>query len=85
MTFAQPDPTCIYEDNHTSIAWSERSVGGSDWAKHIDLHEHFIHDAVEAGILKLVPVASIDNVADLLMKPLPKALFLTLRKQQLGF
>ncbi len=56
------------------------SVGGSDRAKHIDLCEHFVHDAVKAGVLKLVPVASVDNVTDLLTKPLPKAAFLTLRK-----
>ncbi len=55
--FPQPDPTCIYEDNRTCIAWSEGSVGGSDRAEHIDLREHFVDDAVEAGILKRVPVA----------------------------
>jgi hypothetical protein len=87
LGFPQPGPTLIYEDNRTCIAWSEGSVGGSDRAKHIDLREHFVHDAVEAGVLKLVPhaVASIDNVADLLTKPLPKAPFLTLRKRLLGF
>ena len=85
LGFPQPGPTLIYEDNRTCIAWSEGSVGGSDRAKHIDLREHFVHDAVEAGVLKLVPVASIDNVADLLTKPLPKAPFLTLQKRRLGF
>ncbi len=67
----------------TCIAWSEGSVGGSDSAKHIqvDLCEHFVHDAVKAGVLKLVPVASVENVADLLRKPLlPNAAFLTLQK-----
>jgi hypothetical protein len=85
LGFPQPAPTFIYEDNRTCIAWSEGSVGGSDRAKHIDLREHFVHDAVKAGVLKLVPVASVDNVADLLTKPLPKAAFLTLRKRLLGF
>jgi hypothetical protein len=60
-------------------------VGGSDSAKHIDLREHFVHDAVKAGVLKLVPVASVDNVADLLTKPLTKAPFLSLWKRLLGF
>ena len=59
-------------------------MGGSDRAKHIDLREHFVHDAVEAQILKLMPVASIDNVADLLTKPLPMAPFQILRKGLLG-
>ncbi len=60
-------------------------MGGSDRAKHIDLREHFVHDAVEVKILKLMPVNSVDNVADLLTKPLTKAPFLTLRKRLLGF
>ncbi len=42
-------------------------MGGSDSAKHIDLSEHFVHNIVKAGLLKLVPVAYVDNVADLLM------------------
>ncbi len=60
-------------------------MGGSDRAKHIDLREHFVPDAVEAKILKLMPVNSVDNVADLLTKPLTKTPFLSLRKSLLGF
>ena len=91
LRFPQPHPRCIYEDNQTCIAWSEGSVGGSDLAKHIDLREHFVHDAVEAKsppkTLKLMPIDTMDNVADLLTKqgkPLPKAAFLTLRKRLMG-
>ena len=29
LGFPQTDPTCIYEDNQTCIAWSEGSVGGT--------------------------------------------------------
>ncbi len=60
-------------------------MGGSDRAKHIDLREHFVYDAVEAKILKLMPVNSVDNVADLLTKPLTKTPILSLRKTLLGF
>ena len=84
LGFPQKKTTLIYEDNSTRIAWSGGSVGGSDRAKHIDLREHFVHDAVEAKILKLMPVNSVDNVADLLTKPLTKAPFLSLRKTLLG-
>ena len=66
------------------VAWSEGSVGGSDRAKHIDLREHFVHDAVASKILKLVPIASAANVADLLTKPLGAAVFLPLRKRLIG-
>ncbi len=89
LGFPQEEPTFIYRDNRTCIAWSEGFVGGSDSAKHIDLRGHFVHDAVEAKILKLMPVnrvdISLDNVADLQTKPLTKAPFLTLRKRLLGF
>ena len=83
--FPQKKLTCIYEHNHTCIAGSKGSVGGSDRAKHIDLRVHFVHDAFEAKILKLMPVNSVDNVADLLTKPLTKAPFLSPWKTLLGF
>jgi hypothetical protein len=51
LGFSQTKPTVIYEDNRTCVAWSEGSVGGSDRAKHIDLREHFVHNAVAQGIL----------------------------------
>jgi hypothetical protein len=80
LGFPQPEPTPVYEDNTTCIKWSEGSVGGgSDRAKHIDLREHFVHEAVEKKILKLEPINSTDNAADLLTKPLLKALFWPLR------
>ena len=84
LGFPQPEPTPIYEDNTTCIKWSEGSVGGSDRAKHIDLREHFVHEAVDKKILKLEPVDSADNAADLLTKPLLKAPFWPLRKLLLG-
>jgi hypothetical protein len=84
LGFPQTVPTQVFEDNSTCIAWSEGSVGGSDRAKHIDLREHFVHDAVKEDVLKLVVVASTDNVADILTKPLSKAPFQLLRKRIMG-
>ena len=43
-------------------------MGGSDRAKHIDLRQHFVHDAVHAKVLKLEVVRSADNVADIFTK-----------------
>lgn len=53
----------LYEDNRTCVAWSEGSVGGSDRARHIDLREHFVHDVVLRGILKLKPISSSAKLA----------------------
>ena len=85
---SRPPPgriTSLYEDSRTCVAWSEGSVGGSDRAKHIDLRGHFVHDAVERGSLKLKPIASSSNVADLLTKPLGTAVFQGLRKALMGY
>ena len=84
LGYPQTAPTSVFEDNRVCITWSEGSVGGSDSAKHIDLREHFVHDAVEAKILKLEAINSADNVADIMTKPLGKTLFDILRKLMLG-
>ena len=84
MGFPQPEPTPVFEDNRTCIAWSEGSVGGSDRAKHIDLRAHFVHDAVDKKFLKLVPIDSASNVADQLTKPLGSTMLPPLRKRLMG-
>ena len=44
-----------------------------------------MHEAQSNKILQLEPVASADNVVDLLTKLLLKAMFLPLRKRIMGF
>ena len=79
-------PTPVYEDNNSCIAWSEGAVGGTDRAKHIDLRRYFVHDAVKAQLLVLLPIASAHNVADIFTKPpsLPKDPLHFFRKTLLG-
>ena len=85
LGFPQADPTPIFEDNTTCIKWAGGAVGGTDRAKHIDLREHFVHEAQSNKVLQLEPVDSADNVADLLTKPLLKGPFFPLRKRIMGF
>ena len=84
LGFPPPGPTKIYEDNPTCTKWTNSAVGGSDRAKHIDLREHFIHDAQEKRIVQLEAIEGQNNVADLLTKPLLKRAFVLLRKQLMG-
>ena len=84
LGFPQPNPTAIFEDNATCVKWAGGAVGGSDRAKHIDLREHFVHEAQRNDILRLDPIKGVDNVADLLTKPLLKHPFVTLRKHLMG-
>ena len=84
MGFPQPEPTPVFEDNHTCIAWSEGSIGGSDRAKHIDLRAHFVHVSVDKKFIKLVPIDIASNVADELTKPLGSTVLPPLRKRLMG-
>ena len=68
LGYPQTEPTPVFADNETCIAWSEGSVGGSERAKHIDLRVHFVHEARTAGHLVLRKLDSKVNAADILTK-----------------
>jgi len=52
--------------------------------KHIDIRHHFIREHVAAGTVRLEYVASADQQADILTKPLGRVLFTKLRERVLG-
>ena len=86
LGFPQREPTVIFADNETCIAWSEGSIGGSDRAKHLDLRVHFLHEAVQAGHLVLRKIDTKLNCSDLLTKPSISAdQFALLRRRLMGF
>ncbi len=64
LGFKQNGPAPVFADNKTCIHWSKDSVGGSDRAKHIDLRKHFVHDALQQGILQLQKIDSGFNGAE---------------------
>ena len=84
LGFPQPGQSDVFEDYRTVIAWSEGAVGGSDRAKHIDIRRFFLQEAVAEGGVSLKPIASEDNLADLLTKPLPAPRVAALRSALLG-
>ena len=47
--------------------------------KHVAIDYHFIKDQVQSGLLRVAHVSSTDQLADLLIKPLPTSQFLLLR------
>ena len=53
--------------------------------KHLNVRYHFFRSYVESGKLNVVPVASDDNISDMLTKPTVKELFLKFRYRLIGF
>ena len=47
--------------------------------KHLELDFHFVREKVSVGLLQVLHVSSLDQLADLLTKPLSRARFLLLR------
>jgi hypothetical protein len=70
----------IREDNQGCIALSKNPENHKR-TKHIDIKHHYIREKVESGEIKLEYVASNDNVADVLTKPLSFTQFYKFRDQ----
>jgi hypothetical protein len=45
-------------------------------SKHIDIIYHFTRDAIQNNLIKLVPIPSKDNIADILTKNTNKYIFI---------
>ena len=64
-------PPLLLCDNVGAIFMGKNPVI-STRSKHIALDFHFIHEQVESGDLKICHVFSVDQLADVFTKPLPK-------------
>jgi hypothetical protein len=70
--YNQPVPTTLLEDSAACIYSSEADRPMNPCSKHIDIRVFKLKEFVSEGILKLVKVASVCQVADNLTKPLHK-------------
>ena len=68
------DETTILCDNQSCIKLSENPVF-HDKSKHIEIKYHFIRDMVMKGAMKLDYIATDEQVADVLTKPLAREKF----------
>jgi hypothetical protein len=73
MELKQLSATVIQLDNKSAIKLAKNAVN-HERNKHIDIHFLFIRDHVKEKNVKLVHVASQDQVADIFTKSLPKVL-----------
>ena len=83
LGFEQREPTVIHEDNQGCIALTENPVMHKR-TKHIDIRHHFIRERVESGEIVLKYVATQDQLADMLTKPLKRPELERLRSVVMG-
>ncbi|GJW07942.1 retrovirus-related pol polyprotein from transposon TNT 1-94 [Tanacetum coccineum] len=70
----QLDDVPIMCDNKGAIDLSKNPVQHSR-TKHIEIHHHFLRDNVQKGHISIEKVPSVDNIADILTKPLKRESF----------
>ena len=70
----QLEATWIYCDNQSCIKLSENPVF-HDKSKHIEIKYQYIRDMVEKGVVKLRYIATDEQIADVLTKPLSRVEF----------
>jgi hypothetical protein len=72
------EATCIWCDNQSCVKLSENPVF-HDKSKHIEIRYHYIRDMVQKGAVKLQYVATDEQIADVLTKPLSRVKFVYFR------
>ncbi|GJV37204.1 retrovirus-related pol polyprotein from transposon TNT 1-94 [Tanacetum coccineum] len=72
------DDVLIMCDNKGAIDLSKNPVQHSR-TKHIEIRHHFLRDNVQKGHISIEKVSSVDNIADILTKPLKRESFNYLR------
>src|SRR5947208_1253834 len=65
------DSQVIFADNQSAIKLSE-NPRHHNRTKHIDVKYHFIREASQQGLIKLIYIPTTDMVADILTKSLPR-------------
>ena len=84
MGFAPKSWTPVYEDNNACIELSNNVIGGRERAKHIEIREHFAHEAVQNFHLRLIRVHTSKQLTDIFTKGLYSQPWATCVKSILG-
>ena len=76
-------PTILYEDNQSCI-YLARNLKSRRTAKHFEIRLRFLQQMVLDKEIQFEHIGTLDQVADMLTKPLPESQFLNLRSRLLA-
>jgi hypothetical protein len=71
LGFTQEHTSPLFCDNQGTVACTHDPQHHSHM-KHMDIRYHFIHDSIQKLLVDIVHIPGIENIADLLTKPLPQ-------------
>jgi hypothetical protein len=74
ITGEKKGPLTVMADNQGAIALTKNNKFHAR-TKHIDLHYHFVCEAVEDGKIMMKYIPTSDNIVDIFTKALPKLKF----------
>ena len=71
-------PCVVYEDNSAALKIANNATAIKR-TKHIDVRHHFLREHVNQGTIKILPVSTKEQLADVMTKVLGKVTFLRFR------
>ena len=71
-------PCVVYEDNSAAMKIANNATAIKR-TKHIDVRHHFLREHVDQGTIKILPVSTKEQLADVMTKVLGKVAFLRFR------
>ncbi|KAI0507721.1 hypothetical protein KFK09_013849 [Dendrobium nobile] len=77
---AQAQPTDVFCDNTSAIALANNPVFHAR-TKHIEIDHRFVRDHIQQRSIRLLPISTLDQVADIFTKPLSTPRFQALRNK----
>lgn len=85
LGFPQAEPTVVFADNSSMITLAQNFSGNHKRVKHYLRRINFLIELIKTSVIHFTHVASENNIADILTKPLGPQQFIHLRDILLGY